>query len=675
MSDVTMQMENKNLVIENELVNSEHAGSGTVTSYDTELETNSDGAEGDTSFNGDTEAEIAASDTEKGNIVAPDETGLLAATENLDDTELPEDSEVQENTDDEGDEAALDDIGVQDYKEIPDEIASIDAAEDEIADGDQMVDGHDTGREALSSDAENDTEIVGSDLTKPDTEDSKISEAEITSDSAEGETASSENAEAEAADEEIATGDGVAAETPISDNPEIKLVKGGVFVPVYSDERELLGYAEMEYPDCFEDQDKVPDNLPEKLHNKEETDSGILEGIESSHDLSEDKGELLENKEQEQALHAMDGEGSTEVENGSNGKAEFSLPEGVTESPRSDDEMHIGLIRDNPNLIRTYLQVSDDKGELFKDDELDQRKKDFCERCANPEEIAAQDFDKLIEEGKDIGSQLVRKVNMLENGMAGIFTKRRIEDAEFFIGLKKLVTTKYGPIWEAWYKINFQGSEFRSVQDYMSLAYLPGIKRYSVFGKERLLGVKRQMSDADKAAADPVGAFIKRNGIDFNPQIQTDAKALNVETDIAINHQRCITAGLDIPKDSIEALVRLGKDVEPKDIKELQIRKDAGQDIVEEFKKMVASGGKLPPLQTPKRKAEGFNKSTMQFIKKVESAISDHEYLGEFKTDLITRLKEKVQQLEQMLQAITEESPEPPNDEDDSSQGPTEGGK
>ena len=347
------------------------------------------------------------------------------------------------------------------------------------------------------------------------------------------------------------------------------------------------------------------------------------------------KVELLENTELEQALHAMDGEDSTEVENGSNGNAEFSLPEGVTEPPRNEEEMHIGLIRDNPNLIRTYLQVSDDKGELFKDDELDQRKKDFCERCANPEEIGAQDFDKLIEEGKDIGSQLVRKVNMLENGMAGIFTKRRIEDAEFFIGLKKLVTTKYGPIWKAWYKINFQGSEFRSVQDYMSLAYIPGIKRYSVFGKERLLGVKRQMSDADKAAADPVGAFIKRNGIDFNPQIQTDAKALNVETDIAINHQRCITAGLDIPKESIEALVRLGKEVEPKDIKELQIRKDAGQDIVEEFKKMVASGGKLPPLQTPKRKAEGFTKSTVQFIKKVESAILDHEYLGEFKADLI----------------------------------------
>ena len=114
----------------------------------------------------------------------------------------------------------------------------------------------------------------------------------------EGGTASSEkNAEAEAADEEIATGDGVAAETPISDNPEINLVKGGVFIPVYSDEGELLGYAEMEYPECLEVQDtpedKVPDNLPEKPHNEEETDSEISEGIENSLDVSEDKVSCL----------------------------------------------------------------------------------------------------------------------------------------------------------------------------------------------------------------------------------------------------------------------------------------------------------------------------------------------------------------------------------------------
>ena len=47
---------------------------------------------------------------------------------------MPEDSEVQENTDDEGDEVALDDIGVQDYKEATGANANSDAAGGKLPD-------------------------------------------------------------------------------------------------------------------------------------------------------------------------------------------------------------------------------------------------------------------------------------------------------------------------------------------------------------------------------------------------------------------------------------------------------------------------------------------------------------------------------------------------------------
>ncbi len=52
MSDVTMEMENKNLVVENEIVNSDNPEVETVTINDTESENNSDQNQGDTFYQG-----------------------------------------------------------------------------------------------------------------------------------------------------------------------------------------------------------------------------------------------------------------------------------------------------------------------------------------------------------------------------------------------------------------------------------------------------------------------------------------------------------------------------------------------------------------------------------------------------------------------------------------------
>lgn len=682
MTEINVEYNDNNLAIENEIVNSDNdqVETGIIDDVDDET-TRSDANEAENADGDDTEDEIVTNDNVEDNSFNEEDIVTSDTSEDgpviIDDTEGEIDSDDEEantstNGDIETENAASDhnEDGTESNDDAEDEPSASEKSEEEIGSD------YDTELESGNSDGTN-TEIVGSDLTEPDTEDSKITEAEIASDVAEEETASSENAEAGAGDEEIATGIGDEAETSINDNPEIKLVKGGVFVPVYSDERELLGFAEMKYPDCFEDQDaptdKVPDNLPEEPHNEEETESGILEGIESSLDVSEDKGGLLGNTELEQALHAKDGEDSTEVENGNNGKAEFSLPEGVTEAPRNNEEINMGSFKDNPKVVQVYLGVSDDKGELLGNTDLEQQVKEFCERYSKPVEDTKENHEKALAAATIMLIAYTQQLNMVDSRLSGTIAKYRIRQGIMLNILKRLVKGVLELKWTKWFKANFDGRQFRTAQVCMQVAQNARVIGHAFLGMDRLIQIDRQLTDADRKTDDPVGTFIARNGIDYNPEEQVDEDDLKLKTDIAINHQKCLNVGLDIPKGSIEALVRLGKDVEPKDIRELQIRKDAGQDIVEEFKKMVATGGKLPPLQTPKRKAEGFNKSTVQFIKKVESAIKDREYLGEFKADLITRLKEKVQQLEQMLQAITEESPEPPNDEDDSSQAPTEG--
>lgn len=330
-----------------------------------------------------------------------------------------------------------------------------------------------------------------------------------------------------------------------------------------------------------------------------------------------------------------------------------NLPEGVTEAPRSAEEMNLKHIRNWPNAVNVYLQVSDDEGEVLGSKVLERKVKQFCNQYANPKAADIKDPVKVIEEAKGLATKYALQINMVESGLSGTITKYRIRQGMVFNIMKKLVKATEGPTWIEWFKANFDGREFRSVEDYMRLAKIPGIIRYAVFGKERLLQILRQLSKADIRAEDPVGAFIGRNGVNYNPEEELDAQELRIETDIAINHQKLLKGGFDIPRAMIETLVRNGKEVESAHIKELEVARNAGNEIVKRFEEIIAADGRPAPLMTPERKAESFKNSTDRFIKAMESAIADAEYRGQINTELISSLKETLQQLEQAMQATT----------------------
>ena len=212
-----------------------------------------------------------------------------------------------------------------------------------------------------------------------------------------------------------------------------------------------------------------------------------------------------------------------------------------------------------------------------------------------------KDVAKALESAKELATRYTLQINMVESGLTGTITKYRIRQGELFLIMKDLVKITEGLKWIEWFKVNFDGREFRSVQDYMRLAKIPGIIRYAVFGKERLLQILRQLSAADKATDDPVGAFIERNGIDFNPAEEVDAQELRIETDIAINLQKLAAAGIEeITKEMVDVLVRNGREIEATHIRELTVAKTAGAEaVVERFKEILASDGKLKPNHDP----------------------------------------------------------------------------
>ena len=67
------------------------------------------------------------------------------------------------------------------------------------------------------------------------------------------------------------------------------------------------------------------------------------------------------------------------------------LPEGVTPEPQEEEHMHLKHISDSSSLVRAYLPVSDDQGQLIGDLDLERQVKEFCDRYKDPSSIEEPD--------------------------------------------------------------------------------------------------------------------------------------------------------------------------------------------------------------------------------------------------------------------------------------------
>ena len=208
--------------------------------------------------------------------------------------------------------------------------------------------------------------------------------------------------------------------------------------------------------------------------------------------------------------------------------------------------------------------------------------------------------------------------------------------------------------WGDWFEQNFKGSEFRSAQDAMRLAKAKNIIRYAVLGKFRLLQILRQIEDYEKQE-DPVGAYFEANGVDFNPEEETDFEDVKMKADVAINYQILIAAGLTgITKRKIKVLVLNGKEVESKHVKDMLFLKNrggGGRNVVNYFDELIASENDPPPVLTDERKAMIFKKTADKFLTVLENAITDAHYLGQIDQEYYNQIKQKVIDLERFVAA------------------------
>jgi hypothetical protein len=374
----------------------------------------------------------------------------------------------------------------------------------------------------------------------------------------------------------------------------------------------------------------------------------IMEPSETEYEFEEKATELVSEDED-----IMDDKTHESVEQSNKEPEAITLPEGVTPEPRNDEEMHIKHVATSQAAVDAYLKVSDDQGALLGDGALLKKIKILCKTYGKDRIKKIRKPDKALKEFKELTTRYAQQVNFTENKAGGIITHYRIW-LGMLLNIQKEIVMKTDRKWIPWFNQNYNPSLLRSAEDYMNLARIPGIIKYSVFGKERLLDIARVIGKSD--SSDPVNDFLEKNNIVFNPLLETDNDWWKRETDIAINHQRLIDAGLDqIPKDKVASFVQKGKEIKPSHIKVLKEVKSLNGNVIECMDQIIASNGKLEPIITPQRKAEGFLNKTQNFIKTVESAIQDSEYRSKIKPEMYATLKEKILALEPFVMSNAED--------------------
>jgi hypothetical protein len=330
----------------------------------------------------------------------------------------------------------------------------------------------------------------------------------------------------------------------------------------------------------------------------------------------------------------------------------LELPPGVTEEPQHVEHMDLTKVQGHRKWVRSYLNVSDDEGELLGDKKLEKEVIRLCD------DLSGMDLD--LEENPEFWldkiTLLVKsysaKVSLTENTSIGIVTKYRIREGMLLNAQKVLVKNGLKKGWMEWFKETYGKRLLRSAEDYMRIAEVPNSIRYAVFGKERLLQIIRLIGKL--TGDDPIGVFLSKHGIDFDPTVELDVTELKNQTSITLNHQKLVKAGFkQIPKEKVDALVRAGGEIEDKHIKYLKAISQANGDVLVHMDTLIATGGKFDPIAAPDRKAEAFRKTVDRFLDLAGDAIKDSGILSRMDLSLCQQLKARIIELEAKLTPAT----------------------
>jgi hypothetical protein len=374
--------------------------------------------------------------------------------------------------------------------------------------------------------------------------------------------------------------------------------------------------------------------------------------------LQEGVFRMKSSKKKQKLQTDMDPESAAVQDSGNNQNQQPALPENMTEEPQHSEHMHLSLIRNNPSLISVYQVVSDDEGQLINDTGLENEIREFIEayKDKRPDEI--ENIDDVLEQLRSLYQRYELRVNRAESISEGTLTKYRIRLGTLFEIEKKLLKAT-GKEWVEYFAEKYGQKKLRSAQDYMALARIPNIIRYAVFGKERLIEIKRAIKELEISDDDPVAAFLRRSSINYNPDEAPSDEGLaelKLDIDVSIFLTKLKSVEEDkgiefnVNEDLLKSAIAGGKKPSNGIIENMTIILKSGGDVNRYLDQVVINGGQENTLVRATHGVQSLPKLVIGLGNLVEHMKIHPQVLTEVKLDTVEALERHTSELKRMLE-------------------------
>jgi hypothetical protein len=255
------------------------------------------------------------------------------------------------------------------------------------------------------------------------------------------------------------------------------------------------------------------------------------------------------------------------------------------------------------------------------------------------------DYKDHLQTGIERFKEVYADFNTFGHVVGKINTTWAIHLGKFLLGLK-VVVKKADELWEPWAEVNLPMIGKRTREKFMNLAKRTDCHRYDFLGVERLdvlCSATREMFA--KKEPDPIGSFMQRHGIVFDPTKEFELEAFKIQVDTAINQDRLTAGGLEVDPAIVKTLTVSGKPVNKSLVRKLTDIRDNGGSIAQYMTQLARTAGQKEAEQEEKH-LKDFNHYSNRLIQAIDYVIRNEDQLERINPKSFFHLKRKLEILQ-----------------------------
>jgi hypothetical protein len=212
-----------------------------------------------------------------------------------------------------------------------------------------------------------------------------------------------------------------------------------------------------------------------------------------------------------------------------------------------------------------------------------------------------------------------------------------------YLNLMKTMAKRAGFLWEPWAAENLSFIGDRTRVKFMNLARRTDCHSFSFLGVERLEHLCRVIPFSKDS--DPIGDFLRRHGITFDPTKEFDLDKFKTDVDAALNSEKLLEQGIvvDFPlvRDLTLGKVKFDKAL----INKVKTVKDHGGNVKSYFETLSVNKGSDSTEKNDELAMQDFNNLSNRLIQTIDQIIGNEELVDEVDTKTLLDLLAKLEAL------------------------------